>query len=58
MIKLTERVHPEDLPKIMQGVEESAKTMEMWQLEYRIILPNKVAGLAPAQWLFGHYSSL
>ena len=41
MIKLTERVHPEDLPKIMQGVEESAKTMEMWQLEYRIILPNK-----------------
>jgi hypothetical protein len=41
MIKLTDRVHPEDLPKIMKGVEESAKTMEMWQLEYRIILPNK-----------------
>lgn len=39
--KLTDRVHPEDLPKMMQSVEESAKTMEIWQLEYRIILPSK-----------------
>ena len=39
--KLTDRVHPKDLPKMMQSVEESAKTMEIWQLEYRIILPSK-----------------
>jgi signal transduction histidine kinase len=41
MVKLTDRVHPEDLPKIMLSVEKSAKKMEMWQVEYRIILPNK-----------------
>lgn len=41
MVKLTDRVHPEDLPKIMLSVEKSAKKMEMWQVEYRIILPHK-----------------
>lgn len=41
MVKLTERVHPDDLPKIMLNVEKSAQNMEMWQLEYRVILPEK-----------------
>jgi len=41
MVKLTERVHPDDLPKIMLNIEKSAQNMEMWKLEYRIILPEK-----------------
>ena len=41
MVKLTDRLHPEDLPKVMLSIEKSAKKMEMWQLEYRILLPNK-----------------
>jgi signal transduction histidine kinase len=41
MVKLTDRVHPDDLPKLMLSVEKSFIKMEMWQFEYRIILPNK-----------------
>ena len=41
MTKLTERVHPDDLSNIMLSIEKSARNMEMWQLEYRIILPEK-----------------
>jgi signal transduction histidine kinase len=41
IVKLTDRVHPDDLPKLILSVEKSSKKMEMWQLEYRIILPNK-----------------
>ena len=41
MVKLTDRLHPEDLPKIMDSIENSVETMELWQAEYRIILPKK-----------------
>ena len=41
IVKLTDRVHFEDLPKIMAGIQNSAETMQLWQAEYRIILPKK-----------------
>ena len=41
MVKLTDRLHPEDLPKIMASIQRSAETMELWQAEYRIVLPKK-----------------
>jgi nitrogen-specific signal transduction histidine kinase len=41
IVKLTDRVHFEDLPKIMAGIQRSAEKMELWQAEYRIILPKK-----------------
>jgi signal transduction histidine kinase len=41
IVKLTDRLHPDDLPKVMLSIEKSASNMEMWQAEYRIILPKK-----------------
>ncbi|MBF2064047.1 MAG: PAS domain-containing protein [Calothrix sp. C42_A2020_038] len=33
-------VHPEDLPNLYQSVQLSAKTLEPWSLEWRIITPS------------------
>jgi signal transduction histidine kinase len=41
MDKMADRVHSEDLAKIMEGVQKSAETMELWQSEYRVVLPEK-----------------
>ena len=41
MDKMADRVHSEDLAKIMEGVQKSAETMELWQFEYRVVLPEK-----------------
>jgi len=38
--KLFPRVlHHEDLPKVVSTITESAQTMELWQCEYRVTLP-------------------
>lgn len=34
-------IHPEDLPKIVASIEESAQQLTTWHSEYRVILPNK-----------------
>ena len=43
-----ERIHPEDLPAVAESVLESARSLEPWDCEYRVILPEK--GL---RWLTG-----
>ena len=42
-------LHPDDLDRINRSIEESARTLQPWQLEYRVNLPGK--GL---RWLSGH----
>ena len=45
---ILDRIFPEDLDKVMQSIMQSAETMQVWQLEYRVILP--VQGL---RWRLG-----
>lgn len=40
---------PEDLPKVIASVEESAKNMTTWKFEYRVQLPGQ-----PIKWLLGN----
>jgi len=42
------RTHPEDLPRRMQHVQESARTLADWKSEYRVILPG-----VGERWLSG-----
>lgn len=42
-------VLPEDLEKLMQSIEDSARTLTIWQCEFRVQLPGK-----PVRWLFGN----
>ena len=46
---LFDRVHPDDLAAVSAAVEHSAHTLETWQCDYRVILPQR--GL---RWLTGH----
>src|SRR5690606_31432818 len=42
------RLHPDDLAAVTDSIEHSAKTLTLWQQEYRVILPSR--GL---RWLRG-----
>ncbi|WP_262965481.1 PAS domain-containing hybrid sensor histidine kinase/response regulator [Methylobacter psychrophilus] len=42
-------MHPDDLNRMNSSIEESTRTLQPWQLEYRVNLPGK--GL---RWLSGH----
>lgn len=44
-----DRISPEDVDKVTQSIMLSAEMMQVWQLEYRVILP--VQGL---RWRLGH----
>ena len=41
-------LHPDDYDRIMESIQSSARTMNLWELEYRVILP--VKGI---RWLSG-----
>lgn len=43
-----ERIHDNDLDRVIQSIRESVKTLKTWECEYRVILPNR--GL---RWLRG-----
>ena len=45
---IMERFHPDDRDAIMASIMESAKTLRMWEHEYRILLPDK-----SLKWLRG-----
>lgn len=45
------RIHPEDLALVMKSVDESAKTLQVWHQQYRVVLPR--AGI---RWLEGDAS--
>ncbi len=34
-------LHPDDIDRIVQSIQDSALTLNTWQLEYRVLLPNK-----------------
>ncbi|HBH38777.1 MAG TPA: GGDEF domain-containing protein [Curvibacter sp.] len=36
-----ERIHPDDLQMMLDSVHTSARTLEPWRLEYRVILPEQ-----------------
>lgn len=36
-----ERVHPDDLPAVRDGVLRSAQTLEMWRAEFRVVQPGR-----------------
>lgn len=38
-------VHPDDLPGLMESIELSKKTMEMWRYEYRIEIKDRMSWL-------------
>ena len=38
--KLWERVHPEDLEPMLASVQESARSLSLWDFEHRILLPD------------------
>jgi len=40
--------HPDDLPRVVQTIEESARYLTLWDCEYRVCIPGK-----PVQWLQG-----
>ena len=37
-------LHPDDLERIMQSIKQSAESLENWQCEYRVVLPEKGMG--------------
>ncbi|MDX2243245.1 MAG: PAS domain S-box protein [Leptolyngbyaceae cyanobacterium bins.302] len=41
-------LHPEDLAQVMGSIQHSSETLELWQDEYRVVLPRGV------RWLEGH----
>lgn len=44
-----DRIHPDDLPQVVEAVRRSIATMELWQSEYRVVLPDR-----GVRWLEGH----
>lgn len=42
------RLHPRDLDRVLQGIQESARTLGVWEDEYRVLLPDR--GL---RWVHG-----
>ncbi len=51
------RIHPDDLASVSDSIAESAHRLEIWQAEYRVILPRRglrwLAGIARPQLLPG-----
>lgn len=43
------RIHPDDLPRVVESVKRSVETMELWQSEYRVVLPER-----GVRWIEGH----
>lgn len=35
------RIHPDDLQAVRDGIEQSARTLELWLSEYRVFLPGR-----------------
>jgi len=35
------RIHPEDLPMLIETIEKSRVERSVWELEFRVILPSK-----------------
>jgi len=35
------RIHPDDLQRVGEGVEQSARTLGIWRAEYRVVLPGR-----------------
>lgn len=35
------RIHPDDLQRVGEGVEQSARTLDIWRAEYRVVLPGR-----------------
>ena len=35
------RIHPDDLAKVTASIQESARSMQPWHMEYRVLLPKK-----------------
>lgn len=48
-----ERIHPDDLARVRESIEHSARTLNVWRIEYRVILPELgerwISGLAQPQ---------
>lgn len=42
------RLHPDDIPSIIQSVEESRQNLTVWKKDYRVVLPTK-----GTRWLRG-----
>jgi two-component system, cell cycle sensor histidine kinase and response regulator CckA len=43
-----DRIHPDDLPEVAESILESATSLEPWECEFRVILPEK-----GVRWLTG-----
>jgi PAS domain S-box-containing protein len=41
-------IHPDDIDKVMVSIQESARSLQPWHMEYRVLLPKK--GL---RWILG-----
>ncbi|RUO76752.1 diguanylate cyclase [Pseudidiomarina taiwanensis] len=41
-------IHPDDLARVEQSIEQSYQTLEPWECEYRVIVENQV------KWVYGH----
>jgi diguanylate cyclase (GGDEF)-like protein/PAS domain S-box-containing protein len=46
---LAERIHPDDLDRIVASLQYSAETLSVWQCEYRVCLPGE-----KTKWVFAH----
>lgn len=48
-----QRIHPDDLPGVKDSIEQSARSLDVWSVEYRVILPDLgerwLSGLAKPQ---------
>lgn len=45
------RIHPDDLAAGIESIQESARTLETWQWDYRVVLPVQGSGTARPEWL-------
>ena len=46
---LAERIHPDDLDRIIASLKHSSETLAIWQCEYRVVLPD-----GTLKWVFAH----
>ena len=45
---ILEVIHPDDRERLSRTIDDSAKNMSQWMLEYRVSIPGK-----PVKWVFG-----
>lgn len=38
---LNKRIHPEDIARVMESIDQSITTMHIWDCQFRVVLPNK-----------------